>query len=711
MKRKLLLIACLFIVSINSIGQVDKVKNFSYLKSSGTIPEEFLKLTSEKYKEDYNSNEDKGLDKDFFLSTRYFIDELLLSGNILFNEDLSNYVNKVAKYILRKEKKLFKELQFYVLKSNSVNAFSTDQGIIFVTTGLLAQLENEAQLAYILAHEVAHYTEKHAREGYVERQNIKNGKGKYSRLSYEDKIGELSIYSKDNEHEADSRGIEIFLESEYDIETVFTSFEVLLYAYLPFEDIKFDSTFFNTDILFIPGEMFPDSINQITKEEDFNDHLSTHPNVQKRMDKSFDVIGDRESRGNLKFKISESTFSTVRTLARLESINLSLANREYVDAIYSIYLLKRKLVDNKFLDFSLAKALYGLAKYKNHFRYNEVTIKPKKTEGELYALAYFFKNISKEQLNVLAYRYVYDVAQKYSTDKIIKNYERDMLKELALFSKIDANDLVDVDYKTYNDSISNVLTQFNLEDSLASIDANNDLSKYKKIKLKKKLYALRDKSTTSITAEQFHLTGLSDIVRKGEIKKEMKAFVTESEKEEPPSSRKEEKENGLGIKKMIVVDPYLADYNSHNKKDNVKSEKTKIELNKMYTQSHNNVDLEIILVDSKSLTKSDVQKYNEIGLLYQWVSEILEHDEIQMISNSNKDIQLLQKKYGTEHFMFSGFIKFKIRKQHNFENFVFVINTKTDKVEYSQMNEINLRASKYVMEAYIYNLLYNLNRQ
>ncbi len=711
MKNKLLLIVTLLIISFSSTSQIDKLKNFSYLKSSGTIPAEFLTLTSDKYKEDYDSNKDKGLDKDFFLSTRYFIDELLLSGNILFNEDLSNYVNKVAKYILRKDKKLFKELQFYVLKSNSVNAFSTDQGIIFVTTGLLAQLENEAQLAYILAHEVAHYTEKHAREGYVERQNIKNGKGKYSRLSYEDKVGELSVYSKENEHEADSKGIEIFLNSEYDIETVFTSFEVLLYAYLPFEDIKFDSTFFNTDILFIPGELFPDSINQISKNEDFDDKLSTHPNVQKRMDKSFDVIGERETRGNLKFKISEETFHSVRNLARFESINISLANRQYVDAIYSIYLLKRKIENNKFLDFSLAKALYGLAKYKNHYRYGEVTLKLKKTEGELYALAYFFKHIKKEQLNVLAYRFIYDLSTKYSADKIVKKYERDMLKELALFSKIDADDLVDVDYKTFNDSITNVLTLFNIDDSLASIDANDDLSKYKKIKLKKNLYSLRDKSTTSITAEQFHLTGLSDIVRKGKIKGEMKYFIEQAELKESDHKKKFEKEEGLGITKLVVVDPYLADYNGNNKKDNLKSEKTKLELNKVYTQSHNNLDLQILLVDSKTLSKSDVQKYNEIGLLYQWVSEILEHDEIEMISTANKDIQLINAKYGTEHFMFSGIIKYKKRRQNHFENFAFVINTETDKIEYSQINQVNLRASKYVMEAYIYNILYNLNQQ
>ena len=354
-----------FIISTNLYGfsQTNNLNDFSYLKSSGDIPKEFIKLAADKYKEDLESNDNKELDKDFFLSTRFFIDDLLLSGNVLFNEDLSNYVNKVAKYILRKDKKLFSSLQFYVLKSNSVNAFSTDQGIIFVTTGLLAQLENEAQLGYILAHEIAHYTEEHVKEGYVERQNIVKGKGKYSRLSDEDRVGELSVYSKDNELEADEVGIKIFLDSEYDIETVFTSFEVLLYSYLPFEDIQFDTTFFNTDILYIPGELFSDTIRQISKNENFDDHLSSHPNIKKRMDGAFEVLGDSESKGNLKFKFPKEEFYKVRDLARFESVNIHLSNRKYVHAIYDVFLLKRKFEDNKFLNISLMKALYGLSKY------------------------------------------------------------------------------------------------------------------------------------------------------------------------------------------------------------------------------------------------------------------------------------------------------------------------------------------------------------
>src|SRR5690606_14300479 len=160
----------LFLAGISFSQDLNK---FMTNKANGPIPQEFVKLSQDKVKVDYASNSDQNLDKDFFLSSRYFIDQLLLGGRVLFNEHLSIYLNKVAEYILRSEKKLYDELRFYVLKSNNVNAFSTDQGIIVFTTGLLAQLENEAQLAYIIAHEVSHYTAHHVRSSYVETQNIK----------------------------------------------------------------------------------------------------------------------------------------------------------------------------------------------------------------------------------------------------------------------------------------------------------------------------------------------------------------------------------------------------------------------------------------------------------------------------------------------------------------------------------------------------------
>jgi len=724
-----------------SFGQIDPFNDFTNLKSSGKIPQEFLTLTADKYQKDVKSNINKDLDKDFFLSTRFFLDEILLSGNVLFNETLSNYVNKVAKYILRKDKNLYKELQFYVLKSNSVNAFSTDQGILFVTTGLLSQLENEAQLAFILGHEIAHYTEKHVRNGYVDKQNIVKGKGQYKGLSYSEKIDELSIYSKDNEFEADEFGIKLFLNTEYDVEEIYSSMGVLLYSYLPFEEIQFDSTFFNTDILNVPGRAFPDTIKEITKEEDFDDELSTHPNVRKRMDAIFDVLGDKKSRGNLKYKISEDEFKKVRNLARFETVNIDLYNRKYVDALYSIFLLQRHFKNNKFLEFSKAKALYGLAKYKNHGRYYEVIRKPKKTEGEMFKLSVFLKEISKKQLNVLAYRHIYDLSLKYKNDNLIKKYERDMMKEFALYSTIKKSELLVIDFKTYNDSISKILEGIDFQDSLRKID-ESDLSKYKKIRLKKELRKLEEGGVLK-SDDNYYKTGLSDIVTIGKILKDIEYFKAEKEleeereKEEANKKRKNKDDTKyLGIKKIVVIDPYLADYGLKDDVKGVKSEKQKVQLTKMFSKNYSRLDMETYLVDSKSLTVNDVDKYNEIGIMYAWINEIMEHDEIEMLSSMNDKIKPIQEKYGTEHFLFPALIKYKDRHEftmmhiygilffytaplaiadlliiHNFfEMYAISINSENDSIEYYQSENVQLKANNLIMETYIYNILYNLNK-
>jgi predicted Zn-dependent protease len=51
---------------------------------------------------------------------------------------------------------------FTVLRDATLNAFAMPDGHVFVHTGLLARLENEAQLAAVLGHEIAHVTHRHA---------------------------------------------------------------------------------------------------------------------------------------------------------------------------------------------------------------------------------------------------------------------------------------------------------------------------------------------------------------------------------------------------------------------------------------------------------------------------------------------------------------------------------------------------------------------
>jgi predicted Zn-dependent protease len=51
-----------------------------------------------------------------------------------------------------------------VLNHDSINAFAAPAGYIFVTRGLLKQIQNEAELAAVLGHEIAHVSQKHILE-------------------------------------------------------------------------------------------------------------------------------------------------------------------------------------------------------------------------------------------------------------------------------------------------------------------------------------------------------------------------------------------------------------------------------------------------------------------------------------------------------------------------------------------------------------------
>ena len=77
---------------------------------------------------------------------------------------LQDYVNELGQSLIPKETKAGTLFSFRVLDNAEPNAFALPDGRIYVNTGLLLFAQNEAQLAVVLGHEIAHVTEGH----YVE---------------------------------------------------------------------------------------------------------------------------------------------------------------------------------------------------------------------------------------------------------------------------------------------------------------------------------------------------------------------------------------------------------------------------------------------------------------------------------------------------------------------------------------------------------------
>ncbi|MBI4745210.1 MAG: M48 family metalloprotease [Deltaproteobacteria bacterium] len=85
------------------------------------------------------------------------------------NDKLNEYVNKIGKGLAQFANRPEIEFRFAVLDTDIVNAYAAPGGYIFVTKGALRQMEDEAELAAVLSHEIAHVTERHI----VKELNIK----------------------------------------------------------------------------------------------------------------------------------------------------------------------------------------------------------------------------------------------------------------------------------------------------------------------------------------------------------------------------------------------------------------------------------------------------------------------------------------------------------------------------------------------------------
>jgi len=86
---------------------------------------------------------------------------LLGASKPVANPKLQQYVNRVGLWVALQGSRPNLAWRFAVLDNDNVNAFATPGGYVFITRGLLAQLQSEAELAAVLGHEIAHVEKKH----------------------------------------------------------------------------------------------------------------------------------------------------------------------------------------------------------------------------------------------------------------------------------------------------------------------------------------------------------------------------------------------------------------------------------------------------------------------------------------------------------------------------------------------------------------------
>ena len=141
---------------------------------------------------------------------------------------LQQYVQRIGRSLAATSERPNLPWNFGVVNDPTPNAFALPGGFIYVTRGLLPLMENEAELATVIGHEIGHVTAKHSVTQMSNAQLAQIGLGLGSILApgVADRVGGLAgaglqllflKYGRDDERQADELGFNYALANRYDV--------------------------------------------------------------------------------------------------------------------------------------------------------------------------------------------------------------------------------------------------------------------------------------------------------------------------------------------------------------------------------------------------------------------------------------------------------------------------------------------------------------
>jgi predicted Zn-dependent protease len=143
--------------------------------------------------------------------------EILAEYGAVENQALQEYLSRVGDELAEISNRPDLPWTFTVLDSPVVNAFAVPGGFVYLTRGILAYMNNEAEMAGVLGHEIGHVTARHSVTQISQQQLFGLGLGlgsifssRFRQLSglAETGVGILMLkYSRDHERQSDQLGI------------------------------------------------------------------------------------------------------------------------------------------------------------------------------------------------------------------------------------------------------------------------------------------------------------------------------------------------------------------------------------------------------------------------------------------------------------------------------------------------------------------------
>ncbi len=164
-------------------------------------------------------------------------ESLKTSGYVVNDRELNAYVREL---VCKLAAEYCHDIRIYIVQTPQFNASMAPNGAMQVWTGVILRARSEAQLAYVLGHEIAHFQRRHSLQMWRDARSMSNvtvffrvltsaaGVGFVGDLAALAAAGSMFAFSREQELEADLIGIELMRNAGYDVNEAATLIEALI---------------------------------------------------------------------------------------------------------------------------------------------------------------------------------------------------------------------------------------------------------------------------------------------------------------------------------------------------------------------------------------------------------------------------------------------------------------------------------------------------
>ncbi|MFI5172777.1 MAG: M48 family metallopeptidase [Chitinophagales bacterium] len=678
--------SCIFffsLLSAQSAGDYQRVIN------KGTLPSEVFTPSTVKFQEQIQeidadaTKTEQRIQQQYYLESGFTIDDMMRSGAVLYNPEYNEYLEDVADVLLKGNAELRSKIHFYLLRSPVVNAFAGAGGNIFISMGLIAMLDNEAELAYIMGHEIGHIAKEHGLDFYMEAVEIDKKSTNNSLLkksSFDNTMLTKNRYSQKLETEADDYGIQTLIKTNYfaDSLTLNDVFDVLKYSYLPYENVSFPIEYFEGSNYVVSKNFKLDSVKRISGEPETarakEANKSTHPSIGDRRENVRNFMKGINTDGRYADIVSEEKFTRLRDIARYELPMFYLHNEFFQDAIYSSFIILQKDTShNKYLEKIIAKSLTGLSKFRNS-KEDEVYAEKARFEtyeGQQQQLYFMLWAMNDVELNVMALDYTFGLHLKYPDDKEIMPLCEALVNDLVFYHFNDAHDFYETEtiprdslYELAaiaNPKIKVVINEKSTRKTRKTTTAKNKRASTEKIRADKSkkhlLYAYYDYWENKEFRKLWNDAVTERDEREANIKELKKAGVKYTNKGDTRDYFYGEK---MGIERVVVVNPFYKRIDLRKGGiEYISSEEGEFNYMEILKANADLLKMDIEIIDPLKLEAYDAEKFNDMNELNDWFSEQLDFGNINMPGYNQAVVDSLAGKYNTDYFLWTGILSLR----------------------------------------------------